>query len=96
MTNRPRQRAFSFPIGASMDNTVLYIGGAVATAIGTVAWWAFRSMHGRMSDMEKDLAAYKLHVSETYTNRSAFERAIDVLSLKLDRIENKLDTKADK
>jgi chromosome segregation ATPase len=79
-----------------MDSTVLYVGGTIATAFGTVAWWAVRSIHARQNEFEKDLAAYKLHVAETYVNQNAFEKAVDVLSGKLDRIESKLDTKADK
>lgn len=86
-----------------MDNTVLYVGGAVATAFGTVAWWAFRSMHARVGDSEKDLAAFKLHCAETYVTSSALEKAIDRFSesinavfKKLERIDEKLDGKADK
>ncbi|MDE1139991.1 hypothetical protein [Paraburkholderia tropica] len=86
-----------------MDGTVLYIGGAIATAFGTVAWWAVRSVHARQNDFEKDLAAYKLHVAETYVTSNelgkaidAFNRSIDAVFAKLERIEGKLDTKADK
>ena len=86
-----------------MDNTVLYIGGAVATGIGTVAWWAVRAIHARQNEFEKDLAAFKLHCAETYATHSAVEKAIDAFNrsidavfAKLDRIEEKLDKKADK
>ncbi|NPT59123.1 hypothetical protein [Paraburkholderia elongata] len=86
-----------------MDNTVLYIGGAVATAVGTVAWWTFRSIHGRVEANEKDLAAFKLHCAETYVTSSALEKAIDRFSEsinavfdKLNRIDEKLDRKVDK
>lgn len=86
-----------------MDNTVIYIGGAVATGIGTVAFWIFRSLVARVDATEKDLAAYKLHVSESYVTSNelgkaidAFNRSIDAIFAKLERIENKLDTKADK
>lgn len=86
-----------------MDNTVLYVGGAVATAIGTVAFWMFRSLVARVDAIERDAAAYKLHVAETYVTSNelgkavdAFNRSIDAVFAKLDRIENKLDTKQDK
>jgi hypothetical protein len=39
-----------------------------------------------------DLAAYKLHVAETYMTN----RAMEVVMAKLDRIEDKLDKKQDK
>lgn len=86
-----------------MDNTVLYIGGAVATAIGTVSFWAFRSLVTRVVDTEKDLATFKLHCAEQYVTTNelgkaidAFNRSIDAVFAKLDRIEEKLDKKADK
>jgi hypothetical protein len=86
-----------------MDNTVLYVGGAVATAVGSVAFWMFRSLVARVETLEKDLGAYKLHVAEIYVTSNelskavdAFNRSIDAVFAKLERIENKLDTKADK
>jgi septal ring factor EnvC (AmiA/AmiB activator) len=90
-----------------MDNTVLYVGGAVATGICTVAWWAVRAMHARISENEKDLAAFKLHCAESFVTSSALEKAIDRLSdsinavfAKLEQMDTKfdrrLDSKADK
>jgi methyl-accepting chemotaxis protein len=86
-----------------MDNTVLYIGGAVASGIGAVAFWMLRSMVARIEAAERDLAAYKLHVAETYVTSNelgkaidAFNRSIDAIFTKLDRIESKVDSKADK
>lgn len=86
-----------------MDSTVLYVGGAAATAFGTVAWWAFRSMHARVNENERDLAAFKLHCAETFVTSSALEKAIDRFSesinavfKKLERIDEKLDSKQDK
>jgi len=86
-----------------MDNTVLYIGGTVATGVGAVAFWIFRSLVARVDALEKDSAAYKLHVAETYVTSNelgkaidAFNRSIDAVFAKLERIENKLDTKQDK
>lgn len=79
-----------------MDNTVLYIGGAVAGAIGTVAWWAFRSMHARTGDLEKDLAAFKLHAAESYVTNSALEKAIDRFSTSIDAVFRKLEQMEEK
>jgi hypothetical protein len=51
----------------------------------------------------EDLAAFKLHCAETYVTSSALEKAIDRFSesinavfKKLERIDEKLDSKADK
>lgn len=86
-----------------MDNTTLYIGGAIMTGIGTVAWWAFRSIHARVEANEKELAEFKLEAAKTFVTSSALEKAIDRLSesinavfKKLERIDEKLDGKADK
>ena len=81
-----------------MDSTVLYVGGAVATAIGTVAWWTFRLIHARVEANEKELAAFKLHCAETYVTSSALEKAIDRLSDSINAVFAKLeqmDTKFD-
>lgn len=86
-----------------MDNTVLYIGGTVATGCGAVAFWLFRSLVARVDANEKELSAFKLHCAETYVTAGelgkaidAFNRSIDAVFAKLDRIEEKLDKKADK
>nr|WP_132454172.1 hypothetical protein [Paraburkholderia sp. BL8N3] len=71
--------------------------------MGTVVWWMFRSVHSRAEANEKDLAAFKLHCAETYVTSSALEKAIDRFSAsidavfkKLERIEERLENKADK
>jgi hypothetical protein len=79
-----------------LDNTVLYIGGAVATGIATVAWWAVRSIHGRQNEFEKDLAAFKLHCAESYVTNSALEKAIDRFSASIDAVFKKLESMDEK
>ncbi|HVA81502.1 MAG TPA: hypothetical protein VNF29_11310 [Candidatus Binataceae bacterium] len=86
-----------------MDNTVLYVGGAVASGISAVAFWLFRSLVTRVDVSERELAAFKLHCAEVYVTTNelgkaidAFNRSIDAVFAKLDRIEEKLDKKADK
>lgn len=51
----------------------------------------------------KSLADYKLHVAETFVTKNdlsevikTFNRSVDAIFTKLDKIENKLDNKADK
>lgn len=84
-------------------NGLLGLVGIGATGSGTVIWWMFRSVAARVDATEKELAAYKLHVAETYVTSNelgkaidAFNRSIDALFAKLERIEEKLDKKADK
>ena len=86
-----------------MDNTVLYVGGAVATAIGTVGFWMFRNLVARVDANERELSEFKLEAAKTFVTSSALEKAIDRLSesinavfKKLERIDEKLDGKADK
>lgn len=74
-----------------------------ATGCGVVLWWLFRSLHTRMTKAEGDLSAFKLHCAETYVTANNFEKALQGLTdtfkavfAKLDRIEDKLDGKADK
>lgn len=45
-----------------------------------------------VADLGRELAAYKLHVAETYMTNKAMESIL----AKLDRIEDKLDKKQDK
>jgi septal ring factor EnvC (AmiA/AmiB activator) len=84
-------------------NNVLGLVGLFGTGAGTVVWWMFRSLAARVDSTERELAAYKLHVAETYVTSNelgkaidAFNRSIDAIFAKLERIENKLDTKQDK
>jgi hypothetical protein len=86
-----------------MDNTVLYVGGAVATGIGTVGFWFLRSLVARVDANEKELAEFKLEAAKTFVTSGALEKAIDRLSdsinavfKKLERIDEKLDSKQDK
>jgi dipeptidase len=84
-------------------NGLFGLAGTAVAGIGTVVWWMFRSVHARAESNEKDLAAFKLHCAETYVTSSALEKAIDRFSMsidavfkKLERIEERLDHKADK
>jgi hypothetical protein len=86
-----------------MDNTVLYVGGAVASGVGAVAFWMFRSLVARVDANERELSDFKLEAAKTFVTSSALEKAIDRLSesinavfKKLERIDEKLDGKADK
>jgi len=74
-----------------MDNTVLYVGGAVASGVGAVAFLVFRSLVARVDALEKELASFKLHAAETYVTDSALEKAIDRFSQSIDAVFRKLE-----
>lgn len=76
---------------------------ALATAAAAVVWWVFRSQHAKVSDLDRELSAFKLHCAETYVTTNSMQKTFDTLSdaikavfSKLERIEDKLDGKADK
>lgn len=75
----------------------------LVTPLGLVLWWNFRTLKVQADKTKDDLAAYKLHAAETYSTKNdlskaieQFSRSIDAVFAKLERIEDKLDLKADK
>lgn len=86
------------------------IGCTAAGGAGTVVWYLFNSSKddskknsAEISELQKELAAHKLYVAEHYVTSNELSKAIETLSkaidavfLKLDRIDGKLDGKADK
>jgi predicted nucleic acid-binding Zn-ribbon protein len=90
-----------------MDNTILYVGGAVATGIFAVFGWVLRrsislldeKMRAHDEALQKraeDLAAFKLHAAETYVTNSALEKAIDRFSTSIDAVFKKLESMDEK
>ena len=62
-----------------------------------------RKNSAEIAELQKELAAHKLYVAEHYVTSNELSKAIETLSkaidavfLKLDRIDGKLDGKADK
>lgn len=88
--------------------------GLLVTPFALVLWWMLRKLVADVAALEKagqertaahdkNLAEYKLHVSETFSTKNdlgkAMEqlvRSVDAVFNKLERIEDKLDSKADK
>lgn len=75
----------------------------LATPFAIVLWWNFRTLKTQAEQTREELAAYKLHAAETYSTKNdlskaieQFSRSIDAVFAKLERIEDKLDLKADK
>jgi hypothetical protein len=69
----------------------------------TVLWFLLRKLISDVGAITKALADYKLHVAENYVTQSSLSKSMDALAgsigevfRKLERIEDKLDGKADK
>ncbi len=59
------------------------------------AWW-MRTMWDLIKEQQGKIAEIEILVAGNYMPRPEFERSIDALFKKLDKIEDKLDRKADK
>jgi len=75
----------------------------LAVPFAGLFFWNFRTLRSELRDIgdehretDKDLQAYKLHVAEHYATSSDMKTLIEAVFKKLDRIEEKLDGKADK
>ena len=69
----------------------------------TVMWFLVRKLIADLAALEKQVSDHKLHVAENFSTKTdlakaieAFNRSIEAVIAKLDRIEDKLDKKADK
>lgn len=76
---------------------------ALLAGLGLVLWSNLRDAKSTAEGNVKALADHKLHAAETYVTKSdlgkamdTFNRSIDGVLTKLDRIEQKLDQKQDK
>lgn len=65
--------------------------GVMAIGIPIVVY-----LNYRLTKLEEDSAAYKVRVAETYLKQDRFAHFENTMNEKLDRILDKLDTKADK
>ncbi|WP_157640669.1 hypothetical protein [Burkholderia ubonensis] len=75
---------------------------AISGAAG-ILWWLLRSVHAKADQISNEFAAFRLHVAENYVTSNTLQKALDGLTdtvkavfAKLERIEDKLDGKADK
>lgn len=75
----------------------------LVTGFAGVLSWNFRVLKAEvresavsLRETDKDLQAYKLHVAEHYATSTDMKSLIEAVFKKLDRIEEKLDGKADK
>lgn len=71
--------------------------------ISTVFGWVFKFLYDKLRELQtadlqlaEKVQSIELLVAGTYIKRTEMEKMYDALFSKLDRIENKLDGKADK
>lgn len=71
--------------------------------ISSVFGWIFKVLYDKMRELQiadlqlaEKVQAIELLVAGNYIKRSEMDKMYDALFSKLDRIENKLDSKADK
>ena len=83
-----------------MDQNVFNIAIGIAGALG--GWW-MKAMWEAVKDLKtaderlaNQVSDLKVLVAGDYVRREMFDRLSDAIFTKLDRIENKLDGKADK
>ena len=83
-----------------MDQNVFNIAIGIAGALG--GWW-MKAMWEAVKDLKtaderlaSQVSDLKVLVAGDYVRREMFDRLSDAIFTKLDRIENKLDGKADK
>lgn len=83
-----------------MDQSIFNIAVGVAGALG--GWWmkamweALKDLKGADDKLTKEVSDLKVLVAGDYVRREMFDRLSDAIFAKLDRIEMKLDSKADK
>lgn len=91
-----------------MDYSV--VAGPIQALLGAlcaVLWASLQETKKKAEKVENDLAQYRIHVAETYassaelkdalaTINKTFEAYSSKLDVRLDRIEAKIDQKADK
>jgi len=84
-----------------MDSQHLFNIGA--TLIGALGGWWMKAMWDAVKELKaaddrisRDMSDLKVLVAGDYIRREMFDRMSDAIFAKLDRIETKLDQKADK
>lgn len=83
-----------------MDQSVFNIAVGIAGALG--GWWmkamweALKDLKSADDKLTKEVSDLKVLVAGDYVRREMFDRLSDAIFAKLDRIEMKLDSKADK
>lgn len=83
-----------------MDQTLFNIAGAVAGSLGgwwlKVLWDAVKDLQSADKELAEKVSSIEILVAGQYVKRDDFDRVANAIFAKLDKIMDKLDTKADK
>lgn len=77
-------------------NIVLAIAGALGGWWMKAMWESVKKLEATDQNLTKEVGELKILVAGEYMKRDEFERTSNAIFAKLDRIEDKLDGKADK
>lgn len=69
---------------------------AVLSILGLIGGWFLRTLWFDMKELATKVQAIELLVTGQYVKREQFERLVEGLYSKLDKIEDKIDRKVDK
>lgn len=83
-----------------MDQTFFNIAVAVAGSLGgwwlKVLWDAVKDLQSADKELAEKVSSIEILVAGQYVKRDDFDRVANAIFAKLDKIMDKLDTKADK
>jgi hypothetical protein len=86
--------------GVAMDQQLFNIAVALVGALGgwwmNTMWQSLKDLQQADKDLADKVAAIEVLVAGEYVKRDSFDRAMDRIFEKLERIDAKLDGKADK
>lgn len=74
------------------QSVINVLGGVVISGMG----WHLSTLHKRNHEQSKEIAALNVLVAGKYVTREEHDRMIRAVFAKLDRIEEKIDRKADR
>jgi septal ring factor EnvC (AmiA/AmiB activator) len=88
---------------SDLQRVLLLAVQALLSCLCGVLWFNFRDAKAKADSTARELADHKLHTAITYVTHSdlakaidSFNRSVDAIFAKLERIEDKLDNKMDK
>lgn len=79
-----------------MFNACMAIAGTVGIPVAKMLFAKLDAAEKKASESKDALSDYKLHVANSYVSLERFQGFEEAIFKKLDRIEIKLDDKADK
>lgn len=86
-----------------MIDILVWIAGFLMTSLFGLIAWVLKMIFGTVKKqrddhdtLSKSLSDHKLHAAETFVHKNDLRDFVDRVMVKLDKIDDKLDKKADK